>query len=117
MIDTSNPETRAALIRFGKAASKYYGATKKKEFVTLPNGEKTEHNRIFPRSIEQDYHEAKHALLTVYKSNPEVRSLLDQIDAGKILDSIEGTSMTQAEAHHQMVELEKQLIEFAKSLK
>ncbi len=110
-----NPETRAALVRFGKAARRYYDPKfNKKEFITIRKM-RVPVERIVPRSVETDYLDAKEALLNV--PDQELRGFLDQIDVGKLLDSLEGTSPEEhTTAYQNMVRLEKDLVQFVSKL-
>jgi len=93
-VEKLTPEALAALIKFGKAASRYYNPKhRKKEFVTVAN-EKVMRERVIPQSVEMDYAEAKQALLQ--SQDVELRGILDQLDVAKLLDSLEGQS---PEAH------------------
>jgi RecB family exonuclease len=110
------PETRAALVRFGKTAMRFYDRKyRKKEFITVGN-ERVLIERIVPRSVEMDYMEAKQALLEV--PDQELRGALDRIDVAKLLDSLEGQSgQAHTEAYQKMVQLEKDLVQVASKLK
>jgi hypothetical protein len=106
---------RAALIRFGKTASRYYDPKfRKKEFVTAGN-QRFLQERIVPRSVETDYLDAKEALLKV--PDQELRGVLDRIDVTKLLDSLEGQSPKEhTDAYDRMVRLEKEIAHFVSKL-
>ena len=71
---------------------------------------------ISPKSIVDDYFEAKHALLAT--QDPEIRGILDRIDLDKLLErGEEQTAKKRDEEHRKMVALEMQLAQFASKLK
>ena len=104
-------ETRTILKHFGRAASRYYDQRSRiTEFVS--NVGPVE--RIVPKSTEIEYFEAKNELLAC--TDHEIRGVLDQIDQAKLLDALEGKSPAiHTAAYNNMVRIEKQLIELAKS--
>jgi hypothetical protein len=116
-VEKLTPETRAVLVRFAKAATRYHSRKyHKKEFVTVGN-EKVLQERIVPRSVETDYLDVRRALLE--RQDPEIRGILDQLDVTKLLDSLEGKSAHEhTTAHYKMIRLEKDFVKFiTKNLK
>jgi hypothetical protein len=111
-------ETRAALRVFGRAAKRYHDAKAKhkKEFVGIGDSRILAEKEISPRSIIEDYVDAKHALLKC--KDPALRSILDQIDLDKLLDQTEGASVkARDDVYRKMVVLERDLAKFASKLK
>lgn len=103
----SNPESKAALAKFVYAAKRYHEAPRKKVLIKI-GSEKVEQERIFPRSIEQDYFDAKIAVNEL--TDPGLKTIQEQIDVGKILDRLEGSSESvHKQAHQEMVQFEKEL--------
>ena len=106
-----SPETRGTLIRFAKAATRYHsGKFHKTVFVTVGN-ERLPQERIIPRSVEEDYLDAREALLQC--QDQEIKQISDQMDVTKLLDSLEGTSaQVHTNAHYRMIQVEKDFVQF-----
>jgi|SRR5271163_4312749 len=102
---TLSTEAKQALRTFGVAAARYHAAKKQK--VKLHFRYTTHVQEVYvPRSIETDYFDSKIAL----RSYPELKTLVDQIDAGTLLDQVEGQGAdAQAQAYAEMVAIEKSI--------
>jgi len=111
-----SPDTRAALIRFGYAASRYHsGKFHKKEYISVGDT-RVLTERIVPRSVQEDYLDARSALLESQDPDTELQKLLTQMDTRRLLDDLDGAPAAErTRAYKSMVELEKKLVRWCSS--
>ena len=108
-------DSSARLKKFGYAATRYYRAPRKKKFIKMGDVP-VPVKRIYPRSIEMDYHETKQALVDC--QDPEIRQIMDQIDITKFFERFETeTNKVQKAEYKKLQALERELVQFANKLK